>query len=165
MCSLLLLCCCSRRQQENQAPVVSEEQPFPGLTSVVYVADPKVTAQLLKGWHPVEQGSWRWTEKQFSVALKVPAAGKPVTLQLKFVLPEPLMARLNSVTLTATVNGVALPPETYSKAGDQVYTRSVPAAALPDEVVRVDFRLDKALPPDAADRRELGVVVSSVGLE
>lgn len=132
---------------------------------MVQVADPKNTAQLLKGWHAVEQGSWRWTEKQFSVALKPPAAGRPATLQLKFSLPDALLQRLHSITLSASVNGVALPSETYTQPGAHVYAQSVPANALAGPAVQVDFSLDKALGPDDNDRRELGVVVSSVGLE
>jgi hypothetical protein len=31
--------------------------------------------------------------------------------------------------------------------------------------VRVDFELDKAIPPSEKDARELGVVVSKIGLE
>jgi hypothetical protein len=33
------------------------------------------------------------------------------------------------------------------------------------ETVRVDFQLDKAMPPSGADRRELGIIVLSIGLE
>ena len=163
----LLLSSCSRRQAAADPSLVQEAQPFPGL-AFLHVADPRAEPQLLAGWHPVEQGSWRWTEKHFAVALKAPAAGrhpKAAALELKFVLPIQLMARLQSITLAATVNGVALAPRTYTKAGDQVYTQRVPAEALASGVARVDFLLDKALPPNNTDRRELGVVVSSVGLE
>jgi hypothetical protein len=31
--------------------------------------------------------------------------------------------------------------------------------------VKVDFQLDKAIPPSGQDQRELGVVVNSVSLE
>lgn len=165
---LVVLLSCSRSEQAQEgagAAVVHEEQPFAGLVSVVNVADPKAAGQLLKGWHQVEQASWRWTEKQFSVALKTPAGGGAATLEMKLALPEALIARLQSVTLAATVNGAALAPETWNKPGEQVYTRGVPAEALKGEVTRADFTLDKALPPDTVDRRELGVIVSSVRLE
>ncbi len=162
--ALLLLCSCGRRQAVAEAPLVQEEQAFSGL-STLHVADPRAAAQLLKGFHPVEQGSWRWTQKQFAVALKVPTPGKPATLQLKFALPEPLLARLRSITLSASVNGVALPAETYTAPGDHVYSHPVPAAALAGDAARADFTLDKVLPPSTLDSRELGIVVTSVGLE
>lgn len=157
---LLVASSCSRRDVVAETPLVEEEQRL----STLHVADPKAVPQLLKGWHPIEQGIWRWTAKQFAVALKAPSTGKPATLELHFFLPDTLMAKLGSVTLTASANGVALPGETYAKPGDQVYTRPVPAEATTSDVVRVDFFLDKALAPGQADERELGVVVSSVGL-
>ena len=155
-----LLAGCSWSSSEAPSPDQSSSA-----ASVLQMADPQVVSQLLKGFHGVEQGSWRWTEKQFSVALKPPAPGKPATLQLKLSLPDVLIKRLQSITLSATVNGVALPSETYTEAGAHVYAQSVPANALTGESVRVDFSLDKALGPDDSDRRELGVVVSSVGLD
>lgn len=158
-----LLAACSRSSSE--APAASPPNQPSGAASVLQMADSQIVPQLLKGFHGVEQGSWRWTEKQFSVALKPPAPGKPATLQLKLSLPDVLMKRLQSITLSAQVNGVALPSETYTEAGAHVYTQSVPASALTGEAVQVDFSLDKALGPDENDRRELGVVVSSVGLE
>ncbi len=145
--------------------VVHEEQPFAGLVSRVQTGDPKLAAQLLKGWHTIEEGSWRWTERQFSLALKIPASGKPATLEMKFAAPEPLLAKLGSVTVTARVNGAALPAQSYDKPGEQFYRRSVSGATLSGDVARVDFELDRALPPTETDRRELGLVVISVGFQ
>ncbi|HYM13107.1 MAG TPA: hypothetical protein VEU62_20370 [Bryobacterales bacterium] len=162
--ALLGGCACSRRRAAAEQALVQEEEPFNGLASFE-VADPRAQGQLLAGWHEVEQGSWRWTEKHFAVALKTPAKGKAATLKLQFALPKALLARLASITLAATINGTALAPQTYRKPGEQVYARSVPGEALNAEAVRVDFLLDKTLPPDERDKRELGVVVSSVGLE
>jgi hypothetical protein len=154
---------CSKKRAAEQA-LVQEEEPFDGLAAFS-VANPRAQEQLLQGWYPVEQGAWRWTEKHFAVALKVPAKGKAATLEFKFTLPEAEVAQLHSVTLAATINGTALTAETYTKPGDQVYARSVPATALGAGAVRVDFQLDKALPPNERDQRELGVVATSVGLE
>jgi hypothetical protein len=151
-------------QSEPEAPAPAAEQAS-GLASVIQVANPESASQLVKGFHAVEQNAWRWTEKQFSVLLKPPAPGKPATLQLKFALPDALLKKLQAITLTATVGGVALPSETYAQPGAQVYAQSVPANALAGESVQVDFTLDKALGPDENDRRELGLVVSAVGLE
>lgn len=126
---------------------------------------PKWNTELLEGWHSLEHDRWRWTERKFSVAVKAPVHGEPATLHLRFFLPEPVLARLQSVTLRATVAGVELPPETYSEIGEQAYIRTIPAAALEVQPARVDFELDKALPAHEGDRRELGIIVSFVGLE
>ena len=157
---LLLLCSCSG----HDATLVQEEQP-PYHPSLLNVADPGATPQLLQGWHQIEQGGWRWTQKQFSVLMKVPALEQPAILDLKFVLPEPLIARLHSIALSARAGGIALPARTYSRAGSHVYTQPVPSGAMKGDTVRIDFQLDKALAPGEFDTRELGVVVSSVSLQ
>jgi hypothetical protein len=137
------------------------------LASMIHAADPRASVQFVKGFHDIEQNAWRWTMGRFSVTLRPPkdAATKGATLQLRLSVPDAILERLKSVTLTAAVNGRALDPETYSKAGEYVYTRDVPAAALAGDGVAVDFALDKFLPPGQVDQRELGVVVSSVGFE
>ncbi len=142
------------------------EQP-PPLAPVIHVADPRTSFQLLKGFHALEQNSWRWTAGKFSVVLKPPAraAQNGATLRVKLTLPEPISQRLGTVTLSATVNHQALPPESYAKAGDYIYTRDVPGSALAGESATVDFALDKALPPGDVDQRELGIILTTVGLE
>lgn len=134
---------------------------------MVHAADPKAAFQLVKGFHEIEQNAWRWTAREFAVTLRPPAqaAEKGAVLRLKFAVPEPVIARLKAITLASRVGGAALAPETYAKPGDYVYTRDVPASALAGDVVSVEFSLDKAIPPSEADQRELGVVVTSVGLE
>ena len=62
-------------------------------------------------------------------------------------IPEPVIQKLKSMKLSASVDGVALPEETYTKAGAYVYSRDVPAQALVKRVVTVSFTLDKCLPP------------------
>jgi hypothetical protein len=63
------------------------------------------------------------------------------------------------------VNESELSPETYTQAGEFTYSRDVPAKLLSGDSVKVEFFLDKSLPPGAGDLRELGVVVTSAGLE
>jgi len=161
---LLLLAAagCSRPSETSDA--ARQDQPFEGVSSAIRVADPQAAPQLLKGWHLVEEDRWRWTERKFSLALKIPATGKPATLELKFSLPEAVLSRLGPVTLAATINGVPLPKETYTQSGDQTYTRAVAGEALTGAIARLDFELDKALPPNDVDKRELGLVVSTVAL-
>jgi hypothetical protein len=138
------------------------------LASVVHVADPKTAVQLVRGFHAVEQNAWRWTTGRFSLTLRAPAgaAEAGATLVLKFAVPDVIIDRLKAVTVTAVVNGRALPPETYSKPGEHTFSRAVPPEALAAEAVPVDFSLDKFLPPGAAgDSRELGIIVTTIGLE
>lgn len=114
--------------------------------------------ELVEGWHAVEDGRWRWTERRFSVVLPAPRGGA-ATLQFRFTLPDAVIERLHQVTLTATVNGAILAPQTYTTRGEHAYIRHL--AALPaGDTVRVDFELDRALAPTAADARELGLLVA-----
>ena len=160
---LLLFSSCSRHERDL-APLVEEDQP-PYHPSFLNVADPSSAAQLLSGWHRIEQGGWRWTEKQFAVWMKVPALEQPALLDLKFVLPEALVTRLRSITLSARIGAVSLPAQTFTSPGSHMYTQPVPSTTMKGDAVRIDFQLDKALAPGEFDPRELGVVVSSVSLQ
>jgi len=60
---------------------------------------------------------------------------------------------------------VALAPEEYVRAGDFDYVRDVPASAFHGDHATVDFALDRAVPPTGSERRELGVVMKTVGFE
>jgi len=162
--SLILAPAGCKRKRKQQA---QSEEPLNGLATMLHTADPRVAPQLVKGFHPVEQNSWRWTMGRFSVVLKPPAgaAQKGAVLQFRFTIPDVIINQLKAVTLSATVNGVSLPPETYSTAGDQTYSRDVPASALTGDSATVDFALDKFLPPGSQDARELGVVASTIGFE
>ena len=154
-----------RRQKKVQVQATIEEPPR--MASMVHMGDAKAAGQLVSGFYDIEQNAWRWAQKRFSVALRPPlgSAQKGATLNLKFTLPGVIVAKLKSVTVSATVNGSALAPETYSKEGEFTYSREVAPNLLTGDAARVDFTLDKALAPSEADQRELGIVVNSVGLE
>ena len=151
----------------ESVPVETIEEEAEELASMIYVADPRASLQLVKGFHGVEQNAWRWTAGQFAVTLRPPAgaADNGAVLHLKFSVPDPIIEKLQSITLSASAAEVALEPETYAKPGEYVYTREVSAAVLGGDAVTVDFSLDKSLKPGEVDQRELGVVVSSVGFE
>ena len=86
-------------------------------------------------------------------------------MNLLLTVPDPTIAKLKTIALSATIGGTMLPPETYTQPGQYTYTRDVAPNLLTSEAVRIDFQLDKALPPGSADARELGVIVASVGLD
>src|SRR5262249_53086072 len=156
-CCLLLLCCCARRGEED--PVVVEEDQS-DYRPVLNVADLKVAAQLLRGWHQVEGSGWRWTERTFAVLMNVPVQQQPALLELKFLLPEVSIGRLHSITLRARVGAFSLRPQEYTQAGSYTYTQWAPAEAMAGPTVRIEFELDKALARGEVDGRELGIVVT-----
>jgi hypothetical protein len=151
-----------KRQRRVTVQTIEEAPP---LASVVATGDPHVAAQLLSGFYGIEQNAWRWTAGKFSVLLRPPhsAASRGATLELNFSLPETSIAKLKAVSLSASINGTTLAPESYTQAGPFTYSRDVPVKLLSGDAVKVDFSLDRTMPPTAVDRRELGVVVSMVG--
>lgn len=167
---LLALAGCPSNAPDLAEPPQSEsaetpQTPAGGLLSSVHMADPAAEPQLLEGFFGVEQGVWRWTARTFTVALQPPGA-QDTLLEFKFTVPDAVISRLGSVTLTARVNGVEVGSESYENTGEFVFEKPVPASALQGGgAAKVQFELDKALPPGEADQRELGVVAISVALK
>jgi tRNA (mo5U34)-methyltransferase len=116
--------------------------------------------ELLEGWHAAEPPGHRWTAKSFSAIGK--GLARPKALRLKFYVPPAVLDHTRSVTLSAVAGGVNLGPATYTESGVFTYHRRLPRIAGD---VRVDFALDYALPPDASDNRERGIIVSALDLE
>jgi hypothetical protein len=154
-----------RNRRKKLAGRTEEAAPQPVYS--IIVADPRTAFQLVGGFYDVEQNSWRWTRKRFAAVLGLPpgAAQRGAVLRLTFAVPEVIITQLKSVTLSASIQGTQLAPETYSKIGSSIYERDVPPSLLTGTSVRIDFFLDKALPPGEVDRRELGVVVNRIAFE
>jgi hypothetical protein len=125
--------------------------------------DPALTAHLLKGWHELEEGHWRWTERTFSVELPTVDLRSGAMLELEFVFPDALKERAQSVQIGAVIGDTRLPVASYSEPGEQVYRAAVPIQILSRPKTVVRFELDQAVPPDSRDRRERGIVALSVG--
>jgi hypothetical protein len=139
----------------------------PDASSSVNMGDPARASQLLNGFYSIEAGKWRWTAKNFSVLLKAPAGSgrNGAELSLAIFLPDAQLRRLGPMTLSADTGGKALPARTFTEAGEHAYSAAVPAEALQSGLVLVNFQFDKAAYKlGNGDQRELGVVVTAVGL-
>jgi hypothetical protein len=160
-------CAGSACKRRDRVRLEQTEEESPQLATVVHLGDPRNASQLVSGFYEIEDHSWRWTTGKFSVLLRPPrtAARKGAVLQLKFSIPETALSQLKAVSLAATVNGTPLTPETYTQPGSFTYSRDVSGSLLTGESVKVDFSLDKTLPPTGTDQRELGVVASTVGFD
>jgi len=158
---------CNREHKVTVRETVEEAPGKTGISMAINMGDPKQEKQLVSGFYGIEANSWRWTAKDFTVNLRPPtgSAAQGATLLFALSIPQATVDRLKSVTLSAAVDGTALPPETYTHDGQYEYKRDVPPDLLKGSAVRVEFHLDKAMPPAGADARELGVVARSVGLE
>lgn len=134
--------------------------------SSIYAGDPNVAAHFAKGFYGVEADAWRWTAKDFAVDLSPPLHSdqKGAQLVMKLAVPDVVIQKLVSTQLSASINGLKLEPQVYTKSGQYTYTRDVPSDKLQSETVRIDFSLDHTLPPTDIDHRQLGIIVSEVGL-
>lgn len=137
-----------------------------GPACVLEMGDPRTANQLLSGFYGIEMHAWRWTAHEFSVALKPPpgAAQRGSRLKLDLFIPKVLIQELGPMTLAANIDGHALKREKYLSSGTHAYWRDIPAEVLDTNVVIVTFCFDKSLPPVGMNGRELGAVVSHVGL-
>jgi hypothetical protein len=160
-----VLCAGPACKRKKSAPPQSAEEAKRVPISVT-IGDPRSAQQLVGGFYDIEDGAWRWTTKQFTVELGTPlgSSGRGATLEFHFVLPEAVLAANKSLTLSASVDGSALPPQTYTQPGEQVYKQDVPGSVLGKDAVKVVFEVDKAYTPGGADTRSLGVIATSASL-
>ncbi len=151
--------------RHNRVTVQNEEDTAPQMASLIRMNDPKASAQMLSGFYGLENNSWRWTSGKFSVLLRTPpiAAAQGGVVTFAFSLPDIVIQKLKTVAITASVNGTKLKSARFDKPGANIFTADVPPALLTGDSVRVDFALDKTVPPDV-DKRDLGVVAASVGI-
>ena len=112
---------------------------------------PKDWGELLYGWHGVEDNAWRWTQKRFASTL----TGGGALVRLEFFLHEAVLAATGPLTLR--MNGGQ--ERTFNAPGHYVFL------ARAEGALRFEFELSGALGPSDADRRELGLLVSEIGIE
>jgi 2-polyprenyl-3-methyl-5-hydroxy-6-metoxy-1,4-benzoquinol methylase len=112
----------------------------------------RYSVKLLEGWHDLEQNSFRWTKKHFSIEMRhLPSAGSTLRFDFRTTIPGP-------VTLAANVNGMPVPPSTFSAEGEHSYTIPISACPRPFLPVQVDFTADQSFRA-ANDERELAILV------
>ena len=155
-------------RSKQKVKVQATEEEAPSLASTVHVADPRVASQLISGFYGIEGDSWRWTAGKFAVLLRPPrtAAKNGAMLQLKFAAAGADHRRTQDGfgQRHASTAPRCLPRPTRSPESSPTRATCRPML-LGGEAVKVEFALDKALPPSASDQRELGLVVSAVGFE
>jgi SAM-dependent methyltransferase len=117
--------------------------------------------ELLDGWHESEETGWRWTAKEFAVRVPITAAVE--TLKMQVWIADESIRQLGEITLAASVNRRDLAPAVFSAPGLATFIRTLDC--IEPGPLEVRFRLDKALPPDATDSRERGVIVAKIAVE
>jgi len=143
------------------APAMPEEPKLSHLN----LGDIRSKAQLGAGWYGVEDGGWRWMSQQAEAVLRAPApaAAAPV-FEMQLFFPPDFMARAGGpVTVSVLLDGRPFARETYLQPGGYRLAQAVSRDRFTAPTVRVAIQLNRAIPPGAADRRELGAVVSRLG--
>ncbi|MCX6622826.1 MAG: hypothetical protein NTY38_17525, partial [Acidobacteria bacterium] len=138
----------------------------PSESASVLMKDP-LAGDRLRGFHQIEPGGWRWTSRSFSISMASPdpADGKHLRLVFAFYVPDVVAQKLGALTLSGRVAGHELAPSVWEQSGRFTYVRNIEAGWLTAGGNRIDFTLDKALPPGEGDRWELGVIAVSATLE
>jgi hypothetical protein len=136
------------------------------LSSTIQIGDEATDGQLMRGFHELQDGNWRWAAPKFSVVLGTPTAAlkNGAWLRLECSLPDASIQAFKTITLHAKIGSLTLPPETFTTSDRHEYLREVPSTALTPGIVGVDFAVDKFLKP-ADDGRELALVVTAISLE
>jgi hypothetical protein len=138
------------------------------LAELINMADARHESQLIHGFHPVEENSWRWTHSKFAIRARAPrgAGSSGAWLVLRYSIPEAVLAVHKEVTIRAVSEGVVLDPEICKSTGLQELRRAVPAEAfrMGDEAT-AEFTVEPFVKPSATDRRELGVIAHAAGFQ
>jgi hypothetical protein len=123
-------------------------------------------ANQLEGFHKIEEGGWRWTKREFSITLNAPdsSGGGSARLSVDLYIPAPVIQKLGAVTLRARLGSHQLAPETYRQEGQFTYVSDLDVSWLTAGPNRFDFALDKSLPPNPPEERELGIIVQRATL-
>jgi hypothetical protein len=135
------------------------------------MGDSATASQLIQGFYGVEgpggDNSWRWASPDAMLALAPPpdAARKGARLLVRLYFPETQIQEVGPITLTASVDGQDLPPETYAKPGGYDFVRDVPACFLDTNVLPVNLNFFPYQPTSKTDGRTLAAVVSMAALE
>src|SRR5258708_31968419 len=124
LCLCTLTLACKRPEPIRLQPTIEEPA---ALASMIRISDPSTSAQLLRGFYPLDQPSWRWTAPRFTVALQTPprARNNGAWLVLRFTVAEQSIASLKTITLNARLGEHVLAPETITKEGNHEYRREV----------------------------------------
>jgi tRNA (mo5U34)-methyltransferase len=149
------------RSASTADPVTSQGDVRAYILAESRLAGPAQAFHLERGWHELEYGTARWTERRFSVRLDIPVPLGPAALRFLFHLPEALVERRPLTRLRAIVNGSPLLPEEFTAPGEHEYTATIPSVAAGSALL--EFELDFAIGPTGEDQRELGVMVYFTG--
>ena len=81
---------------------------------------------------------------------------------MRLFVPSELIDQYGPITLSGSADGEEMPPLVLNEPGNHVFTGRLKTGRSSQVIT---FTLDKALPSDAGDPRERGVIVASIDCE
>jgi len=132
----------------------NDQRAFCLLRSRVHLTN----VRLVEGFHEEEESGWRWTAGRF--AFEIPLDANARRFGFDVYLPEAIFDRLGPLTLNVQVTGTPLPSLAMPSPGMYPYDGDIPASAMQEPYVVCT--LDRCLPPQPPEQRELGVIVTEI---
>ena len=90
---------------------------------------------------------------------------RTASLTLRFYLPESLIQKLGPLTLTAKLDGRLVAREVFQQAGPHELVSHLESWTLDPRANTFHFSLDKCAEASPSDKRQLGIIVSSISLD
>ncbi|MGH9558653.1 MAG: hypothetical protein ACRD30_05385, partial [Bryobacteraceae bacterium] len=122
------------------------------------VRHPELSVRPLHGWHPIEDGAWRWTAKNFGIEVAPPLDGALSEFALRVTAPEGLFAVQDRVRLSCIADGEPAGAITFIKPETLEFRGRFPKP-MDRRAIRLDFFVESEYTPGGGDARELGVIV------
>ena len=143
----------------NPADSHADERMFLFLRSRFCSAPAQLTLQA--GWTDPVEPNWAWTEKKFSLEVRLEEGWRPISFRLGFAVPE-AMAGASTVTLSCAVNGHSAGKEVFHGTGEKLFEKPLPKAVDPTRPMIFEFSVEHDFDPHP-DPRDLGIIVPFTG--
>jgi SAM-dependent methyltransferase len=115
---------------------------------------PRYSIQLLDGWHDLEQDSYRWTKRTFSVLVKRPHLFEPSTARFRFRLTVEDVVNVN-----VSVNGAAHAAHQFTGKTEHCFEVDLTGRPVQAAPIRLDFSTNARVKA-GGDERELALLVA-----
>jgi hypothetical protein len=113
-----------------QRPVLTGEDPEPGLGRLVRMSDRNAALYLVRGFRPADPGTPdRWADQHSQMRFFLLSVDR-LKFAMEFALPEATFKTTGPVTLSFAINGHLLDSVRFDHPGQLEFTRAVPADSL-----------------------------------
>jgi SAM-dependent methyltransferase len=133
-----------------------DERMFVLLKSRVYF--PELHVRLEEGWHPLE-GTFRWTAKSFALEVVLPLEKPFSGFSLSIFVARQIAGVGRPIRLSCKIRDQLVGSAEYASGGSYEFAGKLPAFALHEPALRLNFTVESEFVSDESDGRELGICV------